>query len=209
MAMRLSLFGCPSLIPKLPVWTADAPLPPLSSTPRIFGEALPDPDFLPLCSPVVGHYLHSNVFSLAGSSSVGKDRDTVCTQFITQIFTSTVSSVPGLTTTALEHGFLLVGAGKHLLFYSPHVTGRAVPVPIPTARCAPATKCHKLRMCPVTAPWVSHPVSHPHLPQCYTQCSANTVHCGTQLLQPRSYSRRWKQHLDMLISKMPIATPQR
>lgn len=65
----------PRLGPKLPVWTGDAPLPPLASTPQIFGEPLPDPDFLLLCSPVVGQYLHSRVFSLAGSSYMGKDRD--------------------------------------------------------------------------------------------------------------------------------------
>lgn len=108
----------PRLRPKLPDWTGDAPLPPLGSTPQIFGEALPDPGFLPLCSPVVGQYLHSSVFSLAGSSSVGKDRDTVCTQFITNIHQhySPAAPVPGLTTTVLEHGFPLVGTGKYLSF---------------------------------------------------------------------------------------------
>lgn len=83
---------------------------------------------------MVGQYLHSSVFSLAGSSSVGKDRDTVCTQFITQIFTSTAASAPGLTTPALEHGFPLVGTGKYLLFTAHHVTGRACASANPAAR---------------------------------------------------------------------------
>lgn len=118
MAKKLSLFGCPGLVQN-PLSELEMLPPPLGSTPQIFGEALPDTDFLTLCSPAVGQYLHSSVFSLAGSSSVGKDRDTVCTQFITQIFTSTAASAPGLTTPALEHGFPLVGTGKYLLFYSP------------------------------------------------------------------------------------------
>lgn len=143
MAIRLSLFGCPGLAQNS--LSGDALLPPLSSTPHIFGEALPDPDFLPLCSPVVGQYLHNRVFSLAGSSSsMGKDRDTVCTQFITQMFTSTAASAPGLTTTALEHGFPLVGTRKYLLFYSPSVPGRACASANPHSTwCAPATQCHK------------------------------------------------------------------
>lgn len=162
----------PKLGPKLPVGIGDAPLPPLSSTPRIFGESLPDPDFLPLCSPVVGQYLHSSVFSLPGSSSVGKDRDTVCTQFITQIFMSTAASAPGLTTTALEHGFPLVGTGKHLLFYSPSRHRQSCASA--TAQCAPVTKCHKHR----TQPRVSvTPREPPRSPPCHTVQSQHGALC--------------------------------
>lgn len=181
----------PRLGPKLPVWTGDAPLPPLASTPQIFGEPLPDPDFLLLCSPVVGQYLHSRVFSLAGSSYMERTGTTVCAQLITQIFTSTAVSVPGLTTT-LEHGFPLVGTGKYLLFYSPSVPGRACASANPHCTwCAPATQCHKQHPPQPRESVTSAPAP---LATVHTQCSANTVPCATHLLQPRTYSRGQKQH---------------
>lgn len=126
-----------------------------------------------------------------GPPTWGRTGTTVCAQLITQIFTSTAVSVPGLTTT-LEHGFPLVGTGKYLLFYSPSVPGRACASANPHCTwCAPATQCHKQHPPQPRESVTSVPAP---LATVHTQCSANTVPCATHLLQPRTYSRGQKQH---------------
>lgn len=111
----------------------------------------------------------------------------------------------------LSMDFLSWALGNAFSFIAHHITGRVCANANPHGtRGAPVTKCHKHHTQHTRQPpWECHIHVTPRSPPCYTQCSANTVPCGTDLLHSRGYSRGQKQHFDMLIFKMPVATSQR